>query len=184
MPTPPRLAYRFNERKAAQVAARFLALAGGRLPYLSAIKLIYLADRESLRVTGFPMTGDSFASLPHGPVSRAVCDLFRGERSSNGEWGGLVKTEGYDGVLVGEPAADELSRFEKETIDALWQRFKGMNQWRLRDFTHGLPEYQDPHGSSIPIYPGQVLLQSGWTLQRIRDLAEEASAVTALSSAD
>ena len=46
------------EEKAAQAAALFLLKAGGPMPHLKLMKLLYIADRESYRRRGSPITGD------------------------------------------------------------------------------------------------------------------------------
>jgi hypothetical protein len=38
----------FDEKKATEVAAFLLKMRGGKMSYLKLIKLLYLADRESL----------------------------------------------------------------------------------------------------------------------------------------
>ena len=48
----------FNEKRTAQAAAFLLHQAGGRLPLLKLMKLLYLAERESLRLYGEPISGD------------------------------------------------------------------------------------------------------------------------------
>ncbi|HTH08426.1 MAG TPA: Panacea domain-containing protein, partial [Acidovorax sp.] len=58
----------FNERKAAQAAACLLHKAGGSLSVLKLMKLMYLAERRSLKKYGDTITGDAFVSMPHGPV--------------------------------------------------------------------------------------------------------------------
>src|SRR5437667_12283059 len=66
---------RFNERKATQSAARLLELRGGRMSYLKLIKLLYLADRESLLRWGRPISTDRYFSMDRGPVLSRVLDL-------------------------------------------------------------------------------------------------------------
>ena len=56
--SPNEISDLFNERRTAQVAAYLLHRAGGRLPLLKFMKLMYLAERESLRVFGEPICGD------------------------------------------------------------------------------------------------------------------------------
>ena len=58
----------FNEQKTAQIAAWFISQGGGSMPHLKLMKLMYLAERESMSRHGFTMTGDYFVSMPHGPV--------------------------------------------------------------------------------------------------------------------
>ena len=67
----------FKEVKTAQVAAFFLAKAPGhRMPHLKLMKLLYLADRESMRETGYPMSWDRLVSMPHGPVLSTTLNLI------------------------------------------------------------------------------------------------------------
>ena len=50
----------FDERKTAQAAALLLFKAGGRLPLLKLMKLIYLSERLPLQRYGDSITGDQF----------------------------------------------------------------------------------------------------------------------------
>ena len=65
----------FNDRKTAQAAAWLLDRQEGRMPYLKLIKLLYLADRQSLIESGYPITGDRLVSMDRGPVLSRVLDL-------------------------------------------------------------------------------------------------------------
>ena len=67
----------FNERKAAQAAAWFLRQQGGRMPHLKLVKLMYLADRQSLDEHGFPITGVLAVSMPHGPVLSMTLNVVK-----------------------------------------------------------------------------------------------------------
>jgi uncharacterized phage-associated protein len=58
----------FSEQKVAQMAAFFLHEGRDCMPLLKLIKLLYLADRESLRLHGMPISGDLVVAMPHGPV--------------------------------------------------------------------------------------------------------------------
>jgi len=56
-----------------------------RLNDLKLMKLLYLAERESLRLFTATISGSTFASLKNGPVLREVLDLFAsGEGQSSG----------------------------------------------------------------------------------------------------
>ena len=68
----------FNERKAAQAAAYLLCKAGGSLNVLKLVKLMYLAERESLRRYGETITGDALVSMRNGPVLSATLDHING----------------------------------------------------------------------------------------------------------
>lgn len=65
---------RYREDKATQTAARLLSHAGGRLPVLKLMKLLYLAERRAIVEYGRPMVFDSYCSMPHGPVMSFTLD--------------------------------------------------------------------------------------------------------------
>lgn len=50
----------FSPKKAAQVAAVILKASGGQMDYRKLMALLYIADRESIKETGTPITGDSY----------------------------------------------------------------------------------------------------------------------------
>ena len=83
-----------NERKVSQMAAYFLYKRGGRMSHLKLMKLLYLADRESLRLYGLSMTGDCLVSMPHGPVLSMTLNLMDGDVESgpNG-WESLISAK-------------------------------------------------------------------------------------------
>jgi hypothetical protein len=46
-----------------------------------------------------------------------------------------------------------------------------MSRWELRDYTHTLPERQDPRGSSRPIDLADILRGEGWSNEDIDEIA-------------
>src|SRR5271155_4089348 len=48
-----------------------------RMNYMRLLKLLYMADRESLRETGRPITGGPVTAMERGPVLEEVYDLIR-----------------------------------------------------------------------------------------------------------
>lgn len=145
------------EEKAAQAAALFLLKAGGPMPHLKLMKLLYIADRESYRRHSSPITGDEMVSMPHGPVLSRTLDLMKGAAPSapNGWARYVCRVNQYavtlaDGV-TGETSLDLLSQANRRVIDDVWDRYGRMSQWELRDLTHEFPEWEDPRGSSKPI---------------------------------
>jgi uncharacterized phage-associated protein len=57
-----------NIEKLTQLVGHLLRMNAFRMNYLKAIKILYLADRESLACANQTMTGDSFVSMKNGPV--------------------------------------------------------------------------------------------------------------------
>src|SRR5712691_464729 len=68
----------FSERRVAQMAAYLLGREKGRMNYLKLIKLLYLADRESLKRHGHPISDDRYVSMDHGPVLSTTFNLIKG----------------------------------------------------------------------------------------------------------
>ena len=168
--------FAFDEEKAAQAVAYLIRLKGGRIDCTALLQLLYLADRRALAETGHPITGDRMVALPHGPVLSGVYDLIGQDNPTGASvWRGWIVKRGTYGVaLSGDPPADRLSRYDTETLDAVYAEFGGMGRRALREFTHGLPEWEDPHGSSRPIRPERILEAEGKTPVRIERYRAEA----------
>jgi len=170
----------FREEKAAQAAALLLQLSGGRLKYIHLLKMLYLADRESLLQTGHPITGDHFVSMDHGPVLSRIYDLIKSERRVPSPWREMVRTEAYHSVLTQvEPDLGELSPFEDDLLRQVHSTYAGMDPFDLCDLLHDpklCPEWHDPHGSMIPIAPEELLRQWGRSEEWIRAVEAEIDA--------
>jgi len=153
----------FNVRKAAQIAAYFASREGGKINVLKLAKLIYIADRRNLEMYDFPISGDVYVSMDHGPVNSITLNYINGLASIQRDcWEEFVTDrDGYNvGVTreVTEEALDELSRAEYQTLELVWREFGTMNQYQIRDWTHeNCPEWENPEGSSNPIPYERIL---------------------------
>jgi uncharacterized phage-associated protein len=169
----------FKQRKAAQAAAYILMKHADRLNYLKLIKLLYLADREALIRRGKPITGARMVSMPYGPVLSDILNLINlGRRYEEPcPWLEYISApEGYDVKRVNlDTEFDELSNHERQILDDIDSVFGRMNRWSLVDWTHELPEWQDPRGSSLPIDPADILRAEGRSEQDIQRIAENAA---------
>lgn len=172
----------FNERKAAQVAAWFLKQSGGRMSHLKLIKLMYLAERESLRRHGVTITGDKFVAMEHGPVLSTTLDCINGYKRPSAEgWEAWISDRAGHAVELRNPnvvrdALDEVSDAEVEVLAAVWGQFGTWDQWKLVDYLHDpktCPEWIDPKGSSTPINFLAVLQGVGYTHADAARLAGE-----------
>lgn len=153
----------YDPRKAAQTIAYFALKNGGHaLNVLMAVKLVYLADRESVRRSGFPIQDEDHYSLPQGPVNSSTYKHIRGEvrpEKASGWYEFLADRENHRVGLNGSLTVDdldELSDADCAVLDFVWQQFGHMNHWDLVDWTHdseNVPEWEDPSGSSqiIPL---------------------------------
>ena len=151
----------FNERKAAQVVALFCEQEGGVIAVLKLMKLVYLSDRESMARTGFPITNDQFVSMPHGPVNSMTLNFIDGNCESD-YWSDLISDRADHMVGLSrsrtEDDIDELSEYDVEVLQSVWDKFGAMTRWEIRDWTHeNCPEWEDPAGSCQPIPPARIL---------------------------
>jgi len=151
----------YNARKASQTVA-FFAMKNGAMPLavIKAVKLVYLADRESVRRFGFPILDEDRVSMKHGPVNSETYSMINGESdpTENG-WSEFLRDREDNNISVARPELteddlDELSDADIEVLDAVWNRFGQMTKWQLRDWTHiqaNVPEWENPGSSSWPI---------------------------------
>lgn len=106
-----------NERKVAQMAAYLLARRGGRMSHLKLLKLmklLYLSDREQMRRSGYPISGDRMVSMPHGPVLSMTLNFMDGDvESSPGGWNDWVSDkENNELSLARQITRDSFGRIE------------------------------------------------------------------------
>lgn len=170
----------FNEKRAAQAAARLLRRHGGSMEYFKLIKLLYLADRCVFIETGLPITGDRMVSMEHGPVLSGVYDLIKDKRAGDGSWRAYVSSpQGNVVRLTGREDDEELSDGEREVLDEVHAKFGSMGFGQLRHATHQLDEWHDPDQSSKPIDPREILASAGLTALEIDAIADDARAFAA-----
>jgi uncharacterized phage-associated protein len=152
----------FDVRKAAQVAAFFAYRAGGKINIVKLMKLMYLADRQSLDERDFSITGDNYASMKLGPMLEHTYDLAKGKAvNRRKEWDELIAPRRGNLIPLArefaEEDTEELSRADLRILEEVWSKFKDMDQWELADWAHKFcPEWRDPGQSSIPIAYGTI----------------------------
>lgn len=168
----------YDEVKTAQAAARLLRRAGGRMPFLKLIKLLYLAERRSLQQFGYPLTGDRLVSMRHGPVLSRTYDHIKGDEfSAEGGWDAWIADQADYMVGLTEHGStgnfDDLSESDIDALDATWLDFGAMGKWELRDYTHTLPEWEDPGDSMKLINMGKLLSSLGYSKEAAGHLLEQ-----------
>ncbi|RYH06459.1 Panacea domain-containing protein [Tropicimonas sp. IMCC6043] len=153
----------YNARKAAQTIAYFALRSGAnRIFMLKAIKLVYLADRESIGRYGFPIQDERHVSMPHGPVNLSTYEHVNGSyRTDATGWSEFLRDRedhmvalARDDITIDD--LDELSDADLEVLDSVWEGFGHVPRWDLVKWTHNpanIPEWEDPDGSlaSIPL---------------------------------
>jgi hypothetical protein len=59
-------------------------------------------------------------------------------------------------------------------IQQVYQTFGQLNPFDVAEWTHDLPEWQNPHGSAIPIEIEDILKNVGKTKEEIQEIQQEA----------
>ena len=170
----------FTPRKVAQMAAYLARQQGGRINILKLMKLLYLADRESMSRYGEPISFDRFVSMDQGPVLTQTLDLINGSYPEHisAAWEEWISDRENHLIACNREFErsdlDHLSDADLEVLESVWRTFGDMNQWELRDYTHqNLPEWQDPQGSSIPIQEAEILRAVGIDSDEATELENE-----------
>jgi len=166
---------RFDEAKATQAAAYLLALRGGQMHYIKLIKLLYLTDREALIRWGVPVTTDRHVSMDNGPVTSRILNLITEDRPKP-VWSEYISAPlgEYEVRLLKSAPTDLLSRAEEKLMREIFETYGHRNRWDLIDnVMHKLPEWKDPHGTSIPISIRDILQGSGEDEAEIRAVLRE-----------
>ncbi len=176
----------FNELKSAQAASLLISLHGGELNYMVLIKLLYLADRQTLLEHGYTITGDSFVSMPRGPVLSRIYDLITvGRYKTITPWFRYISEPKNYKVRHAEHAPsrrDELSKYETRVLQEIYKKYEAMDKWDLVDLMHTLPEWEDPKGSSLPIDPQNILRLEGIAPEKIEQFISHAEEVCFLDN--
>src|ERR1700682_886417 len=93
-----------------------------RMNYMRLLKLLYIADRESLLETGAPITGDRPVAMKRGPVLSHVYNLIKGESTDAGRWEEFVHKDDYEVELLKDPGRGKLSRYDIAKLTEIWTR--------------------------------------------------------------
>jgi len=156
--------FNYDPLKTVQAAALFLKLNRQKMEYMKLIKLLYIADRTALDGLDDTITGDKYVSMDHGPVLSKVYDLISHGPiyDTNNPWFKYISPpQKYCVELFADPGKDELCEEEEEIIEGVYKAFGHINVWKLSNLTHFIPEWQDPHGSAIPIRIEDILRNLG-----------------------
>lgn len=165
----------FNLVKTTEAASLFLQLHKGRMKYLMLLKLLYLLDREAFSRWERPVTYDTYASLPYGPILSKTYDIIRSSGENYGYWKKYIKTTSNAQVeLTGNPPKiKKLSPAEIGLINELNAVYGKYDPFVLADKMHGLPEYKNPGKSSSPIPLEDLLSAVKYTPEDISRILQE-----------
>jgi uncharacterized phage-associated protein len=173
----------FNEAKTAQLAAYFTSKSEGGIYHLMLMKLLYISDRNALATLGHSISDDNYVSMNYGPVLLNTLSLIDGSvRSGNGLWSQLLSPSRNDKISLlnaGRVDTGYLSQAELDIADSVFSQFGQMDRFELADKTHEFAEWNDPHGSAIPIQYMDILKAVGFNDDDAASVLQELQEVKA-----
>jgi len=156
--------FSFNQRKAILAVAFLLKQnydTNCSDNYTRLLKLLYFADRQSIKETGSPITGDRFVAMEYGPTLSNLLDFVKQQRPDNMEWDKYIQKNGFNIRLIKDPGNDELCRYEIELLNKIWQQYREKGDWEIVEESHKLLEWQQNNpGKSSKFIPLRDVLNA------------------------
>lgn len=153
--------FRLDPRKAIEASATLLRLTRGKcMSRKRLLALLYLADRESLRLAGRPIIGGRLVAMNHGPIHSEVYDFIKGGRVDQAQWSECFQNDdNYSIELVKDPGVSALSRAEVSLLNEISRENAGVDVWDVAEKTHQFAEYEKNYhkNTSTTIPLGDVI---------------------------
>ena len=182
--------YRFNSRKATEVASLLIQKEGGRLNVMKLVKLVYLLDRLSIDKRGIPVVGGVYYSMRNGPVTSELLEIINAGRladDSDSSWEQFISSrEDHFVSLLGNAPIGVVSDSEKRLIDEIYGEHGTKDQWAIRDWCHqNCGEWTPLENGREKIQIEQIAVNVGKSESEVRlisDEAKESNLLTAVFS--
>lgn len=135
---------KFNEAKAAEAGAILLSFAGGKMPYMKLMKLLYLAEKAAIGKWERPIILDTYYSMKDGQVMSGVIDLAKGNILGE-RWQQLIARKGlYSSHLIDNQfKREKITDAELELLTAIYKEFSKYDQYELGAITKRGREYRE-----------------------------------------
>ncbi len=162
----------FDEVKATEAAAILISESGGTIGPLRLLKLLYLADREAWREWERPISFDTYASLPAGPILSTTYNIIKDAAPGRGAfWRRFIERVDNRTLRLTEmPPIKRLSQAEARLLRATVARYLRLDDASLVKLTHRLPEYEDPGETSLPILLPTLLKALKFSEEEIQEV--------------
>lgn len=155
---------RLNLQKIAAATAIACEEAGGQISVFQLMKILYLSDRQTLISFERTITGDSYSSMPKGPILSETYNFVRnksGLTTLQNIWNTMFSKNGNDLTPICEIDRSDLAPVQEQIIREKTKLvLKIMNSGKsLADWMHkNCPEWEDvPQGSSKTLPLGRVI---------------------------
>jgi uncharacterized phage-associated protein len=169
----------FDERKAADAAMYLLVRARAPMNAAKLNRLLYLAERESFRIYGEPLTGDQLLIMETSPVLFGTYQRLAGDVPG---WDDRFANLANHEVEVRRPILAEspedyfdrstrLSDADVAVLDTVWDQFGAKDHFALADHIHmNCHEWTDQNGSPSTVTHGRLFEALGFNDDAIAEL--------------
>ena len=138
--------------------------------------MLYLADREAFKKMERPISGDSYVSMPKGPVLSETYDSINYPNKSY--WNTYIKKMDYNVCLSGDPGVSSLTPNEIKVLEDIYKQHKNRNWKDMISYCHKYcAEWQNPGGTSIPIHIKDILKAVNKTDEEIEIINDEINTI-------
>jgi uncharacterized phage-associated protein len=132
-----------DNMKAMQAASVVALSEGRRIGKLRLLKLLYIADRRSLRETGRPLLGCKAVAMDHGPLHSDVLKALDNLHPKSHEWARHFEQQSKRDFVLKSPADNNaLSRYEIELLQDVVAQHEQIDDWHLSELTHDFEEWK------------------------------------------
>ena len=177
--------FQFGTRKIVEAVAVLLrSHQSRRMGRRRLLKLLYIADRESLRGIGRPIIGTELVAMDQGPLHGKVYDLIKGSHPGEEVWAQFLGNVSFDVRLLADPGVKHLSRYELKKLEETARKYSDVSDDKLARLTHGFKEWAKNHkrpGSSRPI-PMEDILDAVGRASETGEIAEDVKRVAKFNS--
>lgn len=186
------ITYDFDIDKIIQITDYMIKKFGNPVNYTKLIKMLYIADKESLRLYGSTISNDKHCSLPRGPILSNLYYLIQDKAQGDITeeelyyWKTFFQTDGYKlkHVKSNDLSYTKLCKADKKVLDSIFDEFKDKDFTELIQLTHNksiFPEVKweeaeaatSPEGKSIPITIEDILKSVGASEEEIEIITIE-----------
>jgi len=153
----------YDPIKSIQASAVILKGHAGRISKLRLLKLLYIADRESIAETLSPLIADRVVAMDNGPVLSRTYDILKGEDFESPLWDRFIAKEGpRDLSLLEDPGVGRLSKYEIQKLNQVSERHWFDDDFEIVELTHLFDEWKrnKPSPRSSNPIPMEHILQA------------------------
>jgi uncharacterized phage-associated protein len=142
----------YNAEKALQAFAYLLARHPERKAnYYNVLKMLYVADRESMKERGTVISTDTHVAFEAGPSLSKTYYCIKGQTDSAKRFGEFVQHIKVREVrLLQSPSTGALSKAELRKLDQVFEKFKDFTEKQWEDYTHQFEEWKKNDPRSTP----------------------------------